>query len=607
MAMVKKHLGDSASLKATEPPPAYDNFYSPENRIFYAQSPYNTLDASQRHIRLLKFLPSDVNGLMSFALINNIPLASVKPGYTALSYCAGDPRKTETLCVNGIEFNAFANLGHALKEVKGYWEKNGRNVTQELLWVDQICIDQSKPEERSHQVGMMRDIYAGAKGVLITLSTIDTDPSGADGLEWVKQVRGHLQQIGCKGMEEDENAACHSLLFDYWAREFVEPRFAEGFLGFYFLLRSPWWTRAWIWQEFIVAREADFLFEGSSINWKDFAVVASHFRGVHSRTYPPFRACRVALDQKDGNSHSSSAAVDMLEGLHVAGKHQRYLAVLLFLRKYDWGDSRDLKPWLECGRHCQTSDPRDKIFAFLGLAYRSYDITTDYSVSKTTDNELSGLLIQVARKISVAEEALDLLSFAGLAWERYDYLPSWVPNWFDRQINFRQVLDTSSQGTPTCHFQPETSHPPWPPTNSLILHDGSTLRVDGFKLDTLAGEVFFNFLPRLTPFHTTKGFVVDFVRGAKELPGPRAGVKFRENDTLWWFPGTALVFVLRREKYYWLLLITGRLSLPEDYTVSQTEGAHYGWATNITKLILANDVAGLLTTPGFEREMIEIH
>lgn len=121
--------------------PVCDNF-SPQNQPFYAQSAYNPLDPIQQQIRLLRFLPSDDEEVLSFTLLDKCPLDSVRSRYTALSYCAGDPSKTEVVRVNGLEFNAFANLGRALKDVITYWKKNGKQVDDELLWADQICINQ---------------------------------------------------------------------------------------------------------------------------------------------------------------------------------------------------------------------------------------------------------------------------------------------------------------------------------------------------------------------------------------------------------------------------------------------------------------------------------
>lgn len=605
MATTQEHLADSASLEA-EPAPLYDNFYSPENRMFYSQSLYKPLDASQRQIRLLRVLPQGADGLMSFSLIDNVPLSSVCSKYTALSYCAGDPRKTETLYVNEMMFNAFANLGHALREVKLFWEKNGSSVAEELLWVDQICIDQSKPDERSHQVGMMKDIYAGAERVLISLATIDTDPSGADGVKWIKQVRGDLQEMGCKGMEEADDADCHILLLNYWEKKFLQSSFAEGFVGFYHLLGSPWWTRAWIWQEFVVAREADFLFEGASINWKVFAAVLSHFQEVHGGTSRPFDACLRAktLAEKEANTHEPSSEADAMPfTFHLSGKNRRQVAVLLFRWKYEWRGPGDLKAWLECGRHCETSDPRDRVYAFLGLAHGCYGITPNYLVSKPMHDLLFDLLLDIAHKILFAEKTLNVLSFAGQAWRGDEKLvPSWVPDWTDPYYNFLQEVERPFS------FQPGALHPVGSRENSLIIPNGTTLKVEGFRIDTLVAEQRERdlFWEKLGSVYTARGLFVEGVVGQREHYGPARRFQCQRNDTLWWFPGTELIIALRPENDYWVLLFTSRLRLPGKYTFSQSEGAHFEWVTNITRMILTHDVAGLLAT-GFKREVVDIH
>jgi len=67
----------------------------------------------------------------------------------------------------------------------------------------------------------------------------------------------------------------------------------------------------------------------------------------------------------------------------------------------------------------------------------------------------------------------------------------------------------------------------------------------------------------------------------------------------------ALVIALRPEKDHWLLLFTSILRVLGKYTVSQADENIMGWITNITKLILAHDVAGLFAIPGFKREALE--
>jgi hypothetical protein len=44
-------------------------------------------------------------------------------------------------------------------------------LREELLWVDQVRINQSDSREISHLVDLMRDIYAGAERVLVCLTS----------------------------------------------------------------------------------------------------------------------------------------------------------------------------------------------------------------------------------------------------------------------------------------------------------------------------------------------------------------------------------------------------------------------------------------------------
>jgi hypothetical protein len=96
----------------------YDNFYTPQNNEFYSKFRYVNLKPEERRIRLLRMQPleprEDKRSQIKCELIDNQSLAAMQGKFTTLSYCAGDPKKTETIVVNGLEFNAFSNLGHAL-------------------------------------------------------------------------------------------------------------------------------------------------------------------------------------------------------------------------------------------------------------------------------------------------------------------------------------------------------------------------------------------------------------------------------------------------------------------------------------------------------------
>jgi hypothetical protein len=129
---------DPTGSLTEDPAPPTDNFYSPANFAFYSRQPYEPLDRSSHTIRLLA-VTKDEFGQLQCTLRDGIPLADADDTYTAISYCAGDPKKTRSIMVNGLPFNAFANLAHAIEETYRYRVAKHGDV-EVLLWTDQICI-----------------------------------------------------------------------------------------------------------------------------------------------------------------------------------------------------------------------------------------------------------------------------------------------------------------------------------------------------------------------------------------------------------------------------------------------------------------------------------
>ena|SRR2546421_10804768 len=119
-------------------PVVYDNFYTPSNAAFYARHRYADLDSSKHEVRLLKLLPGSRTEPLEAELVSNCFLipGSLIRGYLAISYCAGDPRDTVPILVNGITFNVFASLGHALRRIRAGREEAESKGRAQLVWVD---------------------------------------------------------------------------------------------------------------------------------------------------------------------------------------------------------------------------------------------------------------------------------------------------------------------------------------------------------------------------------------------------------------------------------------------------------------------------------------
>ncbi|KAF2028767.1 HET-domain-containing protein, partial [Setomelanomma holmii] len=91
------------------------------------------------------------------SLKNSIP-------YTALSYVWGleDASAMRSILLDGKVFHVQRNLFKLLKQMR-------KEHYTRLLWIDAICVDQAKDDERTHQVSLMGQIYSKAALMLVWL------------------------------------------------------------------------------------------------------------------------------------------------------------------------------------------------------------------------------------------------------------------------------------------------------------------------------------------------------------------------------------------------------------------------------------------------------
>jgi len=111
-------------------------------------------------IRLLRLNP----GQPDDPLQGDLVFANLKetPTYKAISYVWGELTRCTVITCNGHSLECTQNLHDALRRVR---HKSG----QQLIWADQISINQADPKERSQQVMLMNKIYKNANQVLVWL------------------------------------------------------------------------------------------------------------------------------------------------------------------------------------------------------------------------------------------------------------------------------------------------------------------------------------------------------------------------------------------------------------------------------------------------------
>ncbi|RTE83193.1 hypothetical protein BHE90_002270 [Fusarium euwallaceae] len=129
---------------------------------------YKPLDQVKSEIRVIRIPPKDDD---------NFRLETVclddSPAFVALSYVWGDPNIKELISLDNQPFPVTKNLAAALKQIRNKWTLEDSPHRVESLWVDAICINQRKPDERTQQVQLMGRIYKSAAVVLAWLGPSD--------------------------------------------------------------------------------------------------------------------------------------------------------------------------------------------------------------------------------------------------------------------------------------------------------------------------------------------------------------------------------------------------------------------------------------------------
>lgn len=123
---------------------------------------YSKLPSGSRTIRLAVLEPGSGRDVVTCTLHEHS--LGVKLPYKALSYAWDNNLSQSRLAMvcNGQKLEIPSNLYLALRRIR-----HGESPL--TLWVDTLCINQADDDERSHQVGMMREIYENSEEVVIWL------------------------------------------------------------------------------------------------------------------------------------------------------------------------------------------------------------------------------------------------------------------------------------------------------------------------------------------------------------------------------------------------------------------------------------------------------
>jgi len=331
------------------------------------------------------------------------------PTYRALSYVWGKANDVVPINLNGHEFEVKKNLHDALDQL--------RVVHCDMwFWIDAICIDQSNVEERSQQVTLMKCIYQSADLVISWL--------GLDAEAKLRTARNLYFEAGAysfhpswflKGIFEAEDP-------DALWRFISQLKDLEDVLSAVNAIQESqsdhYWTRAWITQEVAVARSV-FLVSGD----------VGMSEAMIQQLLQPFR--HGTLQDPDGSllvqqyiQHTSSELLSIY-GIWLMRLNNIWWTTDIGRRIHHTGPA-DLGTLLVRFRHKQSTDPRDKVYALLGVAEDAGDIIVDYT------KESRGVYIEAFQSVLRSTNSLNILVFSQ-PWlprtEEFKHLPTWCPDW----------------------------------------------------------------------------------------------------------------------------------------------------------------------------------
>ena len=408
--------------------------------------------ATPSSLRLV-FLPSTeglgANEKLELILVQK-EMSDVFKRYFALSYVWGTSNKVHTIKVNRQDFLITESLMFFLRR---------QRKSTPAFWIDAICINQDDMDEKTEQIGRMREIYQSAMRVYADLGPASDDEEVI--FKKIEHVSNSIvveaDRTDFEGLKFNEKAK--NIRLSSVSMEPYDTRFWEGLGSF---LGRPWWTRVWIMQEATALKAANTYLLCGKVE-----LCLSHAFG-----------CAAALHI---NEHRRPWG-QMLRPVTRDGNVARVLR-LTTMRK-----NNELIPLLDVLEHLRglkATDLRDIVNAALNIAndVKKGEIQISYQAS-VSDAYRAVAAYYLKDKIA----PLRILSYSGTRFQHLEFEPgweSWVPSFY--QGYPRNILDTyvtANDGSRRPCYKPFGSENFGAGLYAPSI-DGNTLKVSGFFVDTL--------------------------------------------------------------------------------------------------------------------------
>ena len=251
--------------------------------------------------------------------------------YEAISWCWGNAEEEACIILNGRVVPVPVNAEYVLRRLcvdQGHTS----------VWLDAVSVNQSDNTERGHQVAMMCDVYSSAKRVLVWLGEADETTKSA--VQSIDKLVAQCRKNICR--QED--------IVDYFSN-------AEGIFKYSDLAlpscdwpsisafyESPWFTRLWVIQEVLLAKEALCFYGNIARPWSDVGLACEWM--IHRNSW------RYTVGLRYDGIHNAS---DMWECQY---------------------SPPSLLKLLDMSSRYKTTEPLDKVYGLFGLLQSSAEVKT---------------------------------------------------------------------------------------------------------------------------------------------------------------------------------------------------------------------------------------
>ncbi|KAF9880605.1 heterokaryon incompatibility protein [Colletotrichum karsti] len=408
---------------------------------------YQPLQDSRRDIRLLEINAYDTAQERISCSITHKAVGS-DTDFTALSYVWGDPAQPRPILLDGQEVNVTRNLYDGLERLAKF-EKPQLGK----LWVDALCINQTDDTEKAHQVQLMGRIYSSARRVLIWLGP--EDDASVDALHQLSLLGSTLKDL--KTRPDYGPSICQAFV-----KTILECSGTSfNFTHIHTLFQRPWWTRVWVIQEALLAKEAYVMVGDHAKDWSDIHSAWSAFEWMilYVDTDPKYKQVYDVLNEvyfKIAHFTQGSSSKD-------GGTQSTSLYDAVFLSAF--------------GGAIQSTDPRDRVYGLLGLLSEKdrARIPVDYSKNMTLEK-----LLFFVTKVLVEDHGPDIMSYRRPT-PLSGATPSWTVDWTAKMIATIGGFNSGS------HKYNASNGTAWVPATLDATFDDPSIRLSGVLVGHIKG------------------------------------------------------------------------------------------------------------------------